>query len=56
MKKSPIVTLLVGVLLAAIIVVLSVRAHRSGTTPRPTPTDTSTDQPYGYDVEVAWPR
>jgi len=56
MKASPIVTLLVGVLLAAIMVLLSVRAHDAATNPRPTPSDGSTDQPYGYDVKVAWAR
>jgi hypothetical protein len=57
MKKSPIVTLLVGVLLAAVIAVLSVRAHEAGTAPRPTPTG-STNQTYGLgaNVNVAWTR
>lgn len=35
--KSPIVTLLVGVLLAAIITYLSVRAHEAATSPTPGP-------------------
>jgi hypothetical protein len=56
MKKSPIVTLLVGVLLAAIMVVLSVRAHEAATTPAPTPTNGRTNQPYGLGVEMAWVR
>jgi hypothetical protein len=54
MKKSPIVTLLVGVLLAAVIAVLSVRAHAGGTGPGLTPTG-PTVQP-GYDVEVTAAR
>ena len=33
--KSPIVTLLVGALLAAVITYLSVRAHDAATTPTP---------------------
>ena len=41
--KSPIVTLLVGLLLAAATWVLSVSAHEEATNPEPTPT---TDQ-YG---------
>jgi hypothetical protein len=56
MKKSPIVTLLVGVLLAAVIAVLSVRAHEAATTPQPTPTTGTTNQHYGLDVEMAWVR
>jgi len=34
---SPIVTLVVGVLLAAIVAVLSIRAHDAATKPQPTP-------------------
>jgi hypothetical protein len=46
--QSPVVTLLAGVVLAAIVTFLSVRAHQSATSPAPEPSGTT--NPYSIAV------